>query len=230
MAFNNVTGKTITKSKMLTVIEAIESVIRNNTVPINSENFTLTCDVTGPYDTIYWMKDNMHLNMTHSVADPHMSYHVVNNTLHFTPVTLHNDGTYQCVATNQAGPHGSPKYMLLVNYGPLSVNISVPDSAKLDHFVSLTCSADSRPDCNFYWFLNNKTSAALKTGSVITFLATKENEGKYTCKATNPVTNITKYQTKAFTVTAHASALRSSSKGGLIMLGMFALTVSVLFN
>ncbi|XP_068568969.1 carcinoembryonic antigen-related cell adhesion molecule 5-like [Cebidichthys violaceus] len=231
MAYNNVTGKNVTKSKMLTVIEAIGSVmIRNNTVPINSENFTLTCDVTGPYDMIYWMKDNMHLNMTHSVADPHMSYHIENNSLHFTPLTLHNEGTYQCVATNQAGPHISPKYMLLVNYGPLSVKIAGPYLTKHGLYVSLTCSADSRPDCDFHWFLNYESSAAVMTGSVITFLATKENEGNYTCKARNPVTNITMYQTQAFPVADHASALRFPSQGGLLIMGLFALSVPVLFN
>lgn len=96
--------------------EAIESVvIRSNTVPINSENFTLTCEVTGPYDKIYWMKDNMHLSMNTSTAEATMSRHIENDTLHFTPVTMYNDGTYQCVATNQAGAHASPRYMLLVN-------------------------------------------------------------------------------------------------------------------
>lgn len=89
--------------------------IRNNTVPINNDNFTLTCDVTGPYDSIFWMKDNMYFNMTDSIAEPYMSYKFENNTLHFTPVTLSNEGTYQCVAINLAGEHKSPNYMLLVN-------------------------------------------------------------------------------------------------------------------
>ncbi|XP_037641893.1 carcinoembryonic antigen-related cell adhesion molecule 1 isoform X2 [Sebastes umbrosus] len=222
-AYNNVTRKNSTSSKMLTVIEAIESVmIRNNTVPINYENFTLTCDVTGPYDMMYWMKDYMRLNMTHS--NPHMSYHIENNTLHFTPLTMYNDGTYQCIATNQAGPHKSPEYMLLVNYGPLSMNIS----GHVGPFVYWTCSADSRPDCDFHWFFN-KSSTPFHSGPAISFPATKENEGNYTCKARNPVTNITMYKTKVFTVTAHASALHFPSQGGL-MLMLFALFVPVLHN
>ncbi|KAF1388153.1 hypothetical protein PFLUV_G00087260 [Perca fluviatilis] len=238
MAYNYMTKQNSTNSKMLTVIEPIESVmIRNNTVPINSKNFTLTCDVTGPYSTIYWMKDNMTLNMANLTmanltATPHMSYHAQNNTLHFTPLTMHSDGTYQCVATNQAGPHKSPRYMLLVNYGPLSVNISGPGSTKVNLQVSLNCSADSRPACNFQWFFNNN-SMALNTGSVITFLANKGTQGSYMCKATNPVTNITMYQTTAFTVTAplaHASALHFPSQGGLMLMGLFALSVPVLFS
>ncbi len=93
---------------------AIQSVmVRNNTVPISSKNFTLTCEVTGHYDKIYWMKNNT--NMNTSTANANMSYHTETNMLHFTPVTMYNDGTYQCVATNQAGSHKSPQYMLLVN-------------------------------------------------------------------------------------------------------------------
>lgn len=83
--------------------------------------------------------------------------------------------------------------------GPLRVKIFGPDSAEVGYFVSLTCSADSRPDCDFHWFFNNQ-STFLKTGSVITFPATKTNEGDYICKARNPVTNITMYQTKAFAI------------------------------
>uniref|UniRef100_A0A8C2ZKQ0 Ig-like domain-containing protein n=1 Tax=Cyclopterus lumpus TaxID=8103 RepID=A0A8C2ZKQ0_CYCLU len=191
-AYNDVTGKNVSKSKMFTVIGKN---INGNTIPINSENFTLTCDVTGPYDMIYWMKNDMLLN----VSEPHMSYANENNTLHFTPVTLYNEGMYQCVATNQAGAQKSPKYILLVNYGPLKMEISGPDSTQGDVSVSLKCSALSRPYCEFHWFFN-MSSVALKTGPLITFLSTKENEGTYTCKATNPVTNITMYQTKTFTV------------------------------
>ncbi|XP_044064748.1 carcinoembryonic antigen-related cell adhesion molecule 1 isoform X2 [Siniperca chuatsi] len=230
-AYNNVTGKNSTNSKMLTVIEAIESVmVRNNTVPISSKNFTLTCVVTGPYDRIHWMKNSMHLNMNTSTANTHMSYHTENNMLHFTPVTMYNDGSYQCVATNQACPHDSPQYNLRVNYGPLSVNISGPDSAKVGSSVSLTCSADSWPGCDFSWFLNNQSSGFIKTGSVITFSARKGTEGNYTCKARNPVTNITAVQTKSFTVTAHASTLHMPSQGGLMLMGLFALSGNVLFN
>ncbi|KAJ4919842.1 hypothetical protein JOQ06_023059 [Pogonophryne albipinna] len=165
---------------MLTVIEAISSVmIRITTVPINSDNFTLTCDVSGPYDMIYWMKDNMHLNMTNSTANPLMSYHIKNNMLYFTPVNRVDDGTYECVATNQAGQHKSPTYMLLVNYGPLNVRISGPDKANMGSSVSLTCSAETQPDCDFHWFFNNPLSPSVEAGPVITFSVTKENAGFY---------------------------------------------------
>uniref|UniRef100_UPI0037E7D136 carcinoembryonic antigen-related cell adhesion molecule 1 n=1 Tax=Semicossyphus pulcher TaxID=241346 RepID=UPI0037E7D136 len=224
-AYNNVTEKNSTNSKMLTVVEAIESVsIRNNTVPIDSINFTLTCEVTGPYDTISWKKGNMNLNQG---ADKAMSYHIEDNKLHFTPLTTQDVGEYQCVATNKARSHHSPKYMLLVNYGPLSVTITGPDSIKVGLPVAMLCSADSHPDCEFQWFFN-RLSSPLTAGSLLTFPVTNESSGTYICEARNPVTNITKYGTKEFT--AHAAGLHTQSKGALMMMGLFAVSVNVLFN
>ncbi|XP_058503811.1 hemicentin-1-like [Solea solea] len=229
MAHNRVTTKNSTKSKMVTVIEAIESVmIHHDTLPINSENFTLSCEVTGPYDAIYWTKDDTLLNMNASASDTHMNVHTVNNTLLFTPVTVDDDGTYQCFATNKAARHGSQQYKLLVNYGPVSVSITGPDPVTSDSSrVSLTCSADSQPDCDFSWFFNNDTSAVSQSGSVITFSATKDNEGKYTCEATNPVTNISVYKSAAYN--GHTSALHFSPRAGLT-LTLFALCVSMLLK
>ncbi|XP_051812353.1 carcinoembryonic antigen-related cell adhesion molecule 5-like [Acanthochromis polyacanthus] len=236
VAYNYVTEKNSTNSAMLTVIEAIESVkIQSSTIPIQYENFTLTCDVVGPYDTIYWMKDNITLNST----NPDSSYHIEKNMLYFSPLIFGyftsetywtNDGSYQCVATNQAGQHKSEPYQLLVNYGPVSVTISGSDSAELGTSgVSLTCSAVSQPECHFYWFLNNQSNP-LTNGSVITFSVTKESEGTYICKARNPVTNITLYQNHTFAISDHASAIHFSSHGSLMLMGLFAFSTSVLFN
>lgn len=96
--------------------EAIESVmIRNDSVPINHKNLTLTCEVTGSSDMIYWMKDDMLLNMSASVEEESMSFDIENNTLQFHPVTISDDGVYHCVANNQAAQHLSLPYNLLVN-------------------------------------------------------------------------------------------------------------------
>lgn len=228
MAHNSVTGKNSSNSMMLTVVEAITSVmVQNSTIPINNENFTLTCEVTGPYDKIYWMKDNMYLNMNTSMEKANMSYHIQNNMLHLTPVTLYNDGAYQCVAANKAAHHSSPPYMLLVNYGPLNVKILTPDPIIFGSPVSLKCYADSRPECDFYWFVNNQTVPEI-TGSELTFTTLQGGYWNYTCKARNPVTNITMYKTKTFTI-GHASAL-IPSQGSLMLMGLFTLSAAVLFD
>ncbi|KAG7216932.1 hypothetical protein INR49_001586 [Caranx melampygus] len=206
--------------------QAIKSVmIKNKTLPINTDNFTLICEVDGPYDMIYWKKNGQYLNMNTSDSD--MYYHIKDNMLHFTPVTLGSEGQYHCEAVNRAAEHSSPKYTLLVMYGPLHVYITGPDSEKQGVSVSLKCSADSRPDCDFYWFFND-TSEPENTGSVITFTAGEETQGTYTCKAMNRVTNITMFKTKAFSLSA--SAFHLPSQGNLMLMGVFALFVPAMFN
>ncbi|XP_025767375.1 carcinoembryonic antigen-related cell adhesion molecule 5-like [Oreochromis niloticus] len=225
MAINNVTGKNSTNSTTLTVIEPIQSVmIKNKTIPINTKNLTLTCEVVGPYDTIYWMKDNTKLNTNTSSNGPSMSYQIENNTLLFTPVTLNSEGAYQCVATNKAGYRVSLQYNLLVNYGPLSLTIS---SASVSMAMTLICTADSRPVCDFYWFFNN-LSTPLQKGPMIVFPKTTPNMGTYICQAQNPLTNETMY--KYFTVTAHAPAIHFPYQGSLMMMVLFAFSAPVLFN
>lgn len=93
--------------------EATELVITNSSIPIQNENFTLTCAVNRSYEQIYWLKDNTRLNT--SATNQTMSYHVENNTLHFTPVSSYDDGEYKCVAISHAGEHESPPFVLLVN-------------------------------------------------------------------------------------------------------------------
>lgn len=77
--------------------------------------------------------------------------------------------------------------------GPLSVHIS----AHVGSMVRLVCSASSRPDCDFYWNVNNQV---LSTGPVLTFPALKPHEGNYTCVARNPVTDITLHQSTVIVV------------------------------
>lgn len=88
--------------------------ITNNTMPVNNMNFTLICKVLGLYDAIYWVKDGMILSRNASNINL-SNYRFVNNTLLFTPVTVQNNGTYQCVAINKAAYHPSPDYTLRVN-------------------------------------------------------------------------------------------------------------------
>ncbi|KAK2844805.1 hypothetical protein Q5P01_011464 [Channa striata] len=228
MASNAVTGVNRTNSRVLTVIEAITSVmVKNDTVPTDSKNLTLSCVVTGSYDMIYWLKDNQTLKTDTSAKNMFLS--VQNNTLFFTPVTMHNDGMYQCVAVNRVAEHQSPNYNLMVNYGPMNMSITGPDSAKQGVSVSLNCTALSRPNCEYQWFFNG-SSLVIKTGPVIMFSATHQNEGDYTCQASNRVTNITLYKTKTFTVASHASAIHFLSHCGLMLMGVFALSLPVLLN
>uniref|UniRef100_A0A3B5MPB3 Ig-like domain-containing protein n=1 Tax=Xiphophorus couchianus TaxID=32473 RepID=A0A3B5MPB3_9TELE len=114
-----------------------------------------------------------------------------NKTVMFMPVDRYDAGDYECMAMNAVGN--------LTSNGPLNINISGPESAKDGASVSLTCTTESYPECDFHWFLNNQSSP-LKNGSVFSFTATRGPAAKYICIATNPVTNITMKQTKDFTI------------------------------
>ncbi|XP_029592828.1 carcinoembryonic antigen-related cell adhesion molecule 1 isoform X1 [Salmo trutta] len=223
VAFNNVTVRNSTVSKMLTIIEAITSVtVKQNKLPIASDNLTLTCDVTGRYDTIYWMKDNRSLVLNNTLNS---DITISNNSLHFSPVKVSNDGNYQCVATNLFGLHTSPKYQLLVNYGPKSVNISGPVSVVIGSVITVTlkCSADSRPTSEYGWKFNNQS--VLGTGPMMAVIASLENAGVYTCVAKNPVTNISMSKTISLDVTGHSPAPPFQSRGGLMLTALLALSL-----
>ncbi|XP_077381949.1 cell adhesion molecule CEACAM5-like [Festucalex cinctus] len=229
-ARNPVSGKNSTNVLMLSVIEDINSVtVENATIPIDGDNFTLTCVVDGPYTSIHWTKDGVHLAANWSAANwsaaNHTHYYMEGNRLRFAPLMRNYSGTYRCVATNLVGPHESPPYELLVNYGPLSVTINGPNLSK-DLTVSITCVADSRPESEYEWFLNNVPSSAIGFGSIIQIPLLESN---YTCKATNPVTNITMSHTKTISLTGSASALRSPSQKVLVILSVFIMSVQVLF-
>nr|XP_046155728.1 hemicentin-1-like isoform X5 [Oncorhynchus gorbuscha] len=226
VAFNNVTGRNSTVSKMLTVIEAIKSVmVKLNKTPISSDNLTLTCDVTGRYDTIYWMKDNLSLVLNNTLNS---DITISNNSLHFSPVKVSNDGNYQCVATNLLRPHTSPKYQLLVNYGPLSVNVSGPGLVVIGSVipVSLKCSADSRPTSEYRWKYNNQALPA--TGPLMAIGVSLKNAGIYTCVAKNSLTNISMSKTIRLDVTGHSPAPPFQSRVGLMLMSLAALSLPLI--
>ncbi|KAM8847150.1 carcinoembryonic antigen-related cell adhesion molecule 1 [Synchiropus picturatus] len=215
MASNNVTGKNNTSIKTLSVIETIQSVlVRNSGPPIDQQAFSLTCVVDGPFEDIYWMKDNLSLGMNDSNLQ--VSNGTDNSTIHFRPLKLRHDGEYQCVAANKVRTYKSPSFELLANYGPLNISITGPDTGKDGTTVTLTCSVDSRPDSHFKWLLPNPL-LSINNMPTLSFTATKSIEGTFTCEARNPVSNVTARATKTFTLSGVASAFQLTSQNLVIL-------------
>lgn len=224
VAFNNITNKTTNASRMLIVKEGINSVVMEaNTIPINLEKLMLTCNVNGTYSSISWMKDQVLLLLNNSNSN--MSLYAHNNSLHFNPVTLSDNGIYQCVAKNFAGDHTSHPYQLLVSYGPLTMSINGPSTAVIGSDVTLRCSADSWPISQYQWLFNKTTY--LKDGSTLAIKVQHDSTGDYTCNATNSITHITKTETHRFSVTGGSSAMQLQTSGGLMLLTVVALTFPV---
>lgn len=78
--------------------------------PIFNNSFALNCDITGPVDSVYWIKDGVYL-----FPDSRLSLSNQNKTLTFNQLTLSDDGKYQCVASNAVSNVTSMAYYLIVN-------------------------------------------------------------------------------------------------------------------
>lgn len=73
-------------------------------------SYTLTCNVTGSVDNIYWMKDWMPLQ-----ADNRKVFMMDNKTVKFVSVERSDAGNYSCMAVNSFGNMTSSLYKLVVN-------------------------------------------------------------------------------------------------------------------
>ncbi|XP_071025280.1 hemicentin-1-like [Oncorhynchus clarkii lewisi] len=197
VAFNNVTGRNRTVSKMLTIIEPVTMAMVKvmSAQPVADYLFTLTCETTGTVYSIQWMRNGWPL-----YADNRTDLSMNNNTLTFNSLQHSDNGDYQCSASNTLSNMTSPEYRLIVNYGPERPVIMSPDIAMTGYIVTFNCSASSQPPSQFSWFFNG---SQLETGSVYeTGPLTLASQGEYTCVAFNNVTVRNSTVSKMLTVIA----------------------------
>ncbi|KAK6326679.1 hypothetical protein J4Q44_G00023240, partial [Coregonus suidteri] len=195
VAFNNITGRNSTVSKMLTVVAPVTmSIVKViGAQPILNEKFSLTCETAGTVYSIHWMRNGWPL-----YADNRTDFSMNNNTLTFNSVQHSDNGDYQCSAYNPLSNMTSPEYRLTVNYGPERPVITSPDIAMTGHSVTFNCSASSQPLSQFSWFFNGSQVA---TGSVYkTSPLTLASLGEYTCVAFNNITGRNSTVSKMLTV------------------------------
>lgn len=78
--------------------------------PIFNNSFAMTCNIKGPVDSVYWIKDGVHMfpDTRHSLSNQ-------NKTLTFNKLTLSDNARYQCVASNAVSNVTSMAYYLIVN-------------------------------------------------------------------------------------------------------------------
>uniref|UniRef100_A0AAQ5ZVB6 Ig-like domain-containing protein n=1 Tax=Amphiprion ocellaris TaxID=80972 RepID=A0AAQ5ZVB6_AMPOC len=167
MAFNNVTGQNSSAYIMLTVVEG--------------NSYNLTCNVTGPADHVYWMKNGELLHENNRTV-----FSMDNKTVSFIPLNHYDTGDYQCMAVNAVGNMTSPLHMLLVNFGPETPIIQGPDFAETGGYAVFNCSAMSVPPSHFSWWYNGSmvaNTSVFKAGPLSLNMT-----GEYTCMAYNNVT------------------------------------------
>uniref|UniRef100_A0A8C7EZ87 Ig-like domain-containing protein n=1 Tax=Oncorhynchus kisutch TaxID=8019 RepID=A0A8C7EZ87_ONCKI len=199
VAFNNITYRNSTVSKMLTVVG--ES--RSNLNPLidytsgnqatEGDSFTMTCNIVGDPSSIHWWKNHTSVRLDNRT---HVSFD--NRTLAFNPVQHSDYGEYQCMARNSVSNRTSTRYTLLVNYGPKQPVIAGAPIAETEQRVTFNCSASSQPPSQFSWFFNG---SQVVTGSVYeTGPLTLPGHGEYTCMAFNNVTGRNSTVSKMLTI------------------------------
>ncbi|XP_026084500.1 carcinoembryonic antigen-related cell adhesion molecule 5-like isoform X2 [Carassius auratus] len=183
MAFNSITGRSGFASVTLTVYAPVSDVMVNmdNQQPIFSQPFTLTCTASGDVEQIQWMKDGTVLHAQNGIT-----FSNDNSTLSFQNISLSDDGSYQCEASNVVSNMTSPSYDLMVNYGPWNTTVEGPSMAEEGSNVTFNCTAISRPHSQYSWFHN---TSKVGDGPVLVKTALSLNSsGLYTCMAINDIT------------------------------------------
>ncbi|XP_059423651.1 carcinoembryonic antigen-related cell adhesion molecule 1 isoform X2 [Carassius carassius] len=182
MAFNSITGRSSSSSVTLAVYVPVSNVTvnRNNQQPIFNQPFTLTCTASGDVKNIQWMK-----NGTKIYSDNRINFTANNSVLNFNPLTLSDNGLYQCLASTAVNNMTSAAYDLQVFYGPRDTTIAGPIVGAIGRNVTFSCSADSNPASRYSWFLN---STKVGEGPVLTRALSLDSGGRYTCIASNDIT------------------------------------------
>ncbi|KAF4088389.1 hypothetical protein AMELA_G00082400 [Ameiurus melas] len=201
-AQNTVTLRYATVTRTINIIDPISTapLVFASEPPIINNSFALTCDITGPLDSVYWIKDGVYV-----FPDSRLSLSNQNKTLTFNQLTLSDDGKYQCVASNAVSNVTSMAYYLIVNYGPWFTRISGPDKAEVGSNVTLNCSASSQPASQYSWFFQGSKVAE---GSVYQADSLSINSsGEYTCRAQNNITGINSSATWNLTIIVGISSV-----------------------
>ncbi|KAI7806700.1 putative protein similar to vertebrate titin TTN [Triplophysa rosa] len=184
-AFNSITGIRSNATLDFTVYVGISAVHVSSipSIPEVAENLQLMCHVTGPYNSIHWLRNNETLLPSNRIT-------IINNntTLMFMPLQSADNGNYQCVATNVFRGHKSQPYHLVANFGPVNVQIIV----KPGYTTTLTCKAESQPPAVYQWIVDHNNTVV--ANQPIIEVALQYILGyNFTCVARNPLTNVTVY-------------------------------------
>ncbi|XP_074539386.1 carcinoembryonic antigen-related cell adhesion molecule 1 [Halichoeres trimaculatus] len=188
-SFNNKTLRNDTSMQLsVSVLERVTDVevIANSTDVVEGSSVSLSCSVSsGSSLSFLWMNHSSELT-----ASDRVQFSDGNSTLTITPVNRYDQGPFRCHASNPVSYGISDPFDLTVSYGPENTNLSV--SPLQEHYaagsdISLFCSADSRPDALFTWFLNGDQLPG--SGSELKLTNMEERQsGDYTCQSFNEKT------------------------------------------
>ncbi|XP_072409538.1 cell adhesion molecule CEACAM5-like isoform X1 [Chiloscyllium punctatum] len=148
-AFNAVTKRYSTTMRDIIVVEPVSkpSISSNNTNSVEHDTVVLTCHASGTAVSYRWLKDNETIE-----AGDRFGLSSDNSTLTVFGV-LRSDEEFICYGYNMVNENASDPYLLNVNYGPESINVSVdpqPLLPTLGLSANLSCSPDSNPTSGYH--------------------------------------------------------------------------------
>ncbi|XP_030641491.1 carcinoembryonic antigen-related cell adhesion molecule 5-like [Chanos chanos] len=169
----------------LNVFERVSSV----TVSVNdtdlvefNSSVTLTCSASGSSPSFRWLIDSSEVT-----ASGRVQLSDGNRTLTISSVTRSDRGPYTCEVFNPVSKQTSQSITLSINYGPDKPAVTVTPQNPVyssGSDLTLTCSAESRPNAQFQWALNGallgREGSELKLDNIQT-----SQSGSYTCWAHN---------------------------------------------
>ncbi|XP_053123628.1 uncharacterized protein LOC128332878 [Hemicordylus capensis] len=207
-------AKPVKVSVNLTVSENLDlhrPVLKPSEVMVPENSYvTLKCN-TSKSDgvSVFWFKNAEPLLAVTSLLDR-------NRTLNITGVSRNDAGTYTCEARNPVSKGLSNPSSITVAYGPDNLKLNQEGSIQqqIGSTLLLECTEDSVPEAQFQWWLNN--TQLNKTGRSYTTQLTWEDEGNYTCQATNPFTKHSASASVYVTLTKDAGPISSGLSGGAI--------------
>ncbi|XP_056305709.1 B-cell receptor CD22-like [Danio aesculapii] len=137
----------------------------------------------------------------------------IGNKLILNPVRREDLGRYRCAVDGHTLT--SPEVFLYVTYPPKSVSVSISGSAVImeGDSVTLSCSSDSNPPAEFYWY---KGIQYVECGKIYKISKiSPDDSGEYKCRARNehgekysdPVTLDVQYPPKSVSVSISGSAV-----------------------
>ncbi|XP_067874546.1 carcinoembryonic antigen-related cell adhesion molecule 5-like isoform X1 [Heterodontus francisci] len=186
-AFNNATKRYSMTTRDIVVVEPVSkpTISSNDTNPVEyNDTVALTCNASGTAVSYQWLNDNKTIT-----PDDRIDLSDDNSTLTISGV-LRSDEEFTCHVSNMFSENTSDPYLLNVNYGPESLNISInPQLAFyiLGSNVNFSCSAVSNPASEFLWYLNG-TSLQQNGPQLIIPDISLNNTGNYTCEVFNNAT------------------------------------------
>uniref|UniRef100_UPI0037E8EC0F carcinoembryonic antigen-related cell adhesion molecule 8-like n=1 Tax=Semicossyphus pulcher TaxID=241346 RepID=UPI0037E8EC0F len=166
----------------LNVYEPIDSVRAeaNSTDLVELSSVRLSCSSSGSSLSFLWMNGSSEVTASDRV-------HLTDggSTLTITNVLCYDQGPFRCNVSNPVSDGTSDTINLIISYGPENTNLKLSPSQ--EYFekgsnISLSCSAVSRPEAHFNWFLNGEELP--DTGPELRLVNVQES-GNYSCRASN---------------------------------------------